>query len=397
MAGERQYDIGCVPSTLWFGIVGSNILVPIIALLSGIKVKPDKDFLAAEGPIILIANHESFLDPMVTSKLTHGRKVNFVCGEFLFRKHFWGHVFKLGGAIPKKQFAVDTTAVKAMMKVMKRGGVLVIYPEATRHVDGHSIDSFDDGVAKLAKKAGATIYVQHIRGAYLSMPRWCPKVRIRRGRITSEFVRVISREEAAELSVAELDALIKKSIDYDENKWARENGMEYKGRNLAEGLQNVAYRCRCCDAEFLLRNDGDKLICDKCGATYTYHPNGSITYGDVTTDLHEWTEWERSRLASELDDLLITAPCEAMREQDQFTFVKTDEGTITVRRGEIHFDGVLGSQVFRMDNLRGIVCDYGKHFEVYDAQGDIIRFKIPGNMVYKVQQAVELCGRFSHE
>ena len=91
---KRQYDIGCVPSSLWFGFVGSNILVPIIALASRIKVKPDRDFLKAEGPIIVIANHESFLDPMVTSRLTHGRKVNFVCGEFLFRKHFWGHAKK---------------------------------------------------------------------------------------------------------------------------------------------------------------------------------------------------------------------------------------------------------------------------------------------------------------
>ncbi len=393
---KREYDIGCVPSSFWFGFVGSNILVPIIALFSGIKVKPDKRFLEAEGPIIVIANHESFLDPMVTSRLTHGRKVNFVCGEFLFRKHFWGHVFKLGGAIPKKQFAVDTGAVKAMMKVMKRGGVLIIYPEATRHVDGHSISSFDDGVAKLAKKAGASIFVQHIHGAYLTLPRWSPKVKLRRGRITSEFVRVISKDEVASLSVSDLDALIKSSIDYDENLWARNNNMHFKGRNLADGLQNIAYRCLCCGHDLDMHPQGDKLICGSCSQEYTYHTDGTITYDSKSTDLHQWTEWQKAQLKSELDDLCIVTGCSLMQEQDQFTFVQTDSGTLTVKRGLISFKG-SGELTFEMDNLRGIVCDYGKHFEIYDSKGALYRFVIPENLVYKVQQVVELCGRFSHE
>ena len=397
MAKDKEFDIGCVPSTFWFGFVGSNILVPIIALLTGIRVKPDKEFLEAEGPIIVIANHESFLDPMVTSRLTHGRKVNFVCGEFLFRRRFWNYAFKKGGAIPKKQFAVDTGAVKAMMKVMKRDGVLVIYPEATRHVDGHSVDTFDDGVAKLAKKAGASIFVQHIHGAYMALPRWSPKVSIRRGKITSEFVRVISREEVASLSVEQLDRLIKDSIDYDENKWVRENKMQYRGRNLADGLADIAYRCRCCGRDFTTKwNGGDQMICSGCGALYTYRPDGVITYDDGSCDLHEWAEWEKEELAKELDDFCLVTDCELYKEQDQFAFELKDSGTLTVRKGSIVFEG-REKIVYEMAKLRGIVCNYGRFFEIYDSKGELSRFKIPGNMIFKIQQATELCGRFSHE
>ncbi|MBP5262732.1 MAG: 1-acyl-sn-glycerol-3-phosphate acyltransferase [Clostridiales bacterium] len=386
---QYNYDIGCVPSTFWFSFVGSNILVPIIALFAGIKVKPDQEFLKAEGPIILIANHESFLDPMVTSRLTHGRKVNFVCGEFLFRKHFWGHVFKLGGAIPKKQFVVDTVAVKAMMKVMKRGGVLVIYPEATRHVDGHSTDRFDDGVAKLAKKAGASVFVEHIHGAYMTLPRWSPKVKLRRGRITSEFVRVISKDEVASLSVEELDKLIKDSIEYDENRWAQDNGIQFKGKDLAEGLENIAYKCRKCGAEFDMHSSGNKLVCASCGAEYEYMPDGRIVGEGMTTDLHQWVLWEKAAIDDSQEPVRVVTPCELYREQDQFTFVKTDEGTLTVERGVIDFQG-NERIVFDTDKMKGIVCDYGKNFEVYDNKGGLYRFKIPGNMVLKIQQTVNL-------
>ena len=389
---KENYDIGCVPSTFWFGFVGSNILVPLISLISGIKVRTDKDFLKAEGPVIVISNHESFLDPMVTSRLTHGRKVNFVCGEFLFRKHFWDHVFKLGGAIPKKQFAVDTGAVKAMMKVMKRGGVLVIYPEATRHVDGHSVDTFDDGVAKLAKKSGASIYVQRIHGAYLTMPRWCQKVRIRRGRITSEFVRVISREEISSMSVEELDREIKKSICYDENEWARDNKVGFGKKKLAEGLKNIAYRCPSCDVSFALKWDGNNsLICDKCKTVYTYHPDGSITYNDKTFDLHQWTSWEKERIAEE-SIIAFSCECEVYKEKDQFTFEKTDEGTFIVTKGEIRFEG-RDSIVYDTSKLRGMVCKYGSNIEVYDSKGELTRFVLPGDKIFMIQQLVE----HSHE
>ena len=406
MSKKREYDIGCVPSTFWFGFVGSNILVPIIALLSGIKVKPDKRFLEAEGPIILIANHESFLDPMVTSRLTHGRKVNFVCGEFLFRAHFWGHVFKLGGAIPKKQFAVDAGAVKAMMKVMKRGGVLVIYPEATRHVDGHTTDLFDDGVAKLAKKAGASVFVQHIHGAYMSLPRWCPKIRLRRGRITSEFVKIITREEIAGMSTAELDSAIKEAICYDENRWVRDNNMVYRGRNLAEGLQNVAYKCPVCLKDFTLEwkgpKDGNAIRCSCCSTDYRYSPDGTITFIkdgiDRPIDLHQWSEWEKEELRKELEDVVVETDGDLYKVKDQFNFYKHCSGHLTVRKGIINYVCEDGLKLdFEMGNLKGIVCDYGKFFEVYDNKGELYRFMIPGNMVYKIQQIVELCGRYSHE
>ncbi len=185
----RDYDIGCEPSKFYFGFLGSKIIVPLVCAYAHIKVKPDMEFVNHEGPIIVISNHESYLDPMIINRLTKARPANFVTGEFVFRAPAWGHWFKLGGAIPKKQFVVDTAAVKAMMRVMKRNGVIIVYPEATRHVDGKSV-GFDDGVARLAKKAGASVYIAHIHGAYLAWPRWS-RSGMRKGRISAEFVKKI--------------------------------------------------------------------------------------------------------------------------------------------------------------------------------------------------------------
>ena len=113
-----------------------------------------------------------------------------------------------------------------MMRVMKRNGVIIVYPEATRHVDGKSIE-FDDGVARLAKKAGASVYIAHIHGAYMAWPRWS-RSGMRKGRISAEFVKKIYSDEVKDLSVEELQQKILDGVNYNENDWIRENPRTYK-------------------------------------------------------------------------------------------------------------------------------------------------------------------------
>ncbi len=427
---DNDYDIGCVPSNWYYHWVGENLIVKLIAAVTNIKVKPDPDYLKEEGPIIVISNHESYLDPVVTSMLTRGRPGNFVTGEFVFRKEPWGTWFKLGGAIPKKQFVVDTVSVKAMMKVMKRKGVLFIYPEATRCVDGSTI-TFDDGVAKMAKKAGAAIYIAHIHGAYLTMPRWSHGS-IRRGKITAEFVRKLKGEDVKSMSADEIHQYILDGIRYDENDYAREHKIPYKGSNLAKGLQNVAYICPKCSTEFSMKwvkgEGGDKLRCDKCGNTVRYLPTGLLegaTKDDISfEDLKKWTDRERELVAEEIaqGDFHMELDADLFKVFDPLTFAKTGSGKVTITSKEVIYEGTdcdseLGipykkdkplpkyknrtlegvakptRQVFEISSMKGLFSRYGKYFEIYSKDGELFRFHVDGQKVYKVQLVVKLLGR----
>ena len=426
----REYDIGCVPSPFWFGFVGSHILVPIIAAFTHIKVKPDMEFVNHEGPIIVVSNHESYLDPMIINKLTKARPANFVTGEFVFRAPGWGHWFKLGGAIPKKQFVVDTTAVKAMMKVMKRKGVLIIYPEATRHVDGKSVE-FDDGVAKLAKKAKASIYIAHIHGAYMSWPRWS-KSGMRSGKITAEFVRKIYADEVESSTPEELQQKILDGIKYDENEWARQTGNKYKSRKPAAGLENIAYACPRCGKEFTMRyldsGKHDLVQCNSCGNAVRILPTGLLEKADpqciVFDDLSKWTDWERGLIKEELEKggFKMELESELFKVFDRFTFAKTGKGKVTITDTEIIYEGTdcaaedgipfkkgkpigkyknrkldenapVEKKVFEINTMRGLVASYGKYFEIYDKSGELFRFYVDGQKVFKVHEIVDFLGR----
>lgn len=426
----RDYDIGCVPSKFWFGFVGSHIIVPLVCAFTHIKVKPDMEFVNHEGPIIVISNHESYLDPMVINRLTKARPANFVTGEFVFRAKGWGHWFKLGGAIPKKQFVVDTAAVKAMMRVMKRNGIIIVYPEATRHVDGKSV-GFDDGVARLAKKAGASVYIAHIHGAYMAWPRWS-KSGMRKGRISAEFVRKIYSDEVKQLSIEELQQKILEGVDYNENDWIRENPRTYKGKELASGLQNIAYACPKCGSEYTMQfmnsGKGDMIQCSNCGNAARYLPTGLIEKADpqcvVFDDLHKWTEWERGLIKDQLDagGFKMEMNADLFKVFDRFTFAKTGKGRITITDKEITYVGTdcpaeegipykkgkpmrkykdrkldpnapFETKVFEIDSMRGLVASYGKHFEIYDKDGELYRFYVDGQKVFKIHEIVELLGK----
>ena len=426
---EYEYDIGCVPSNFWYHMVGENILVSLISLLANIKVKPDPDYLKEEGPIIVIANHQAYLDPMVISKLTRGRPGNFVTGEFVFRKQPWGHWFKLGGAIPKKQFVVDTISVKAMMKVMKRKGVLFIFPEATRSIDGSTI-SFDDGVAKMAKKSGAAIYIAHIHGAYLTMPRWSKVVR--RGKITAEFVRKLPGSEVSKMTVDQIHEYILNGINYNENDYARETSPVHGHRKLAQGLENILYMCPKCSGEFTMKwddkGDGNTLVCSSCGNRVRMLTNGLLEKGDddsvVYDDAHKWTMWEKEQVRKQIssEDFKMELDADLFKVFDPFTFAKTGNGKVTITSSEIIYEGTdcnaedgipykknkvkrgYGKrtldgvskpirQVFEINTMRGLVVKYGKYFEIYDSKGELFRFHVDGQKVYKVQLIVHLLGK----
>ncbi len=427
---EYQYDIGCVPSKFWYGFVGGCILVPLACLFAKIKVKPDKDYLNEEGPIVVLGNHPSYLDPIVVERLTHGRPVNFVTGEFLFRSKIWGHLFKLGGAIPKKQFVVDTCAVKAMMKVLKRKGVLAIFPEATRFVDGKSI-TFDDGVAKLIKKNNAAIYVCSSHGAYLTYPRWTQSG-VRIGKVTAEFTQKIPASKVAEMTVEDIQRFILDSLDYNENDYAREVNPTHKSKKLASGLQNVAYACPKCHKEFSMVFDeqkgGDLITCSSCGNQVRMLPNGLLTKVEETDvifdDLHQWTLWERENTAKQIEnpDYKLEMDCRLFKVFDKIDFANTGSGKVYITSDSIIYrgtdcdvaDGIpyhkgkikKGYQNrslasiekpveyrFEISTMKGLVGKIGKCFEIYDSKGELFRFYINGNMVYKIQQIVALQGK----
>jgi 1-acyl-sn-glycerol-3-phosphate acyltransferase len=115
------------------------------------------DNLPGDGPVILAANHLSFMDSIFLA-LTSPRPVAFIAKAEYFDKPFTRWMFRRTGQIPLRRGSPASAreALAVASDVLAHGGTLGIYPEGTRSRDG-KLHRGNAGPARLAMKTGAPI------------------------------------------------------------------------------------------------------------------------------------------------------------------------------------------------------------------------------------------------
>jgi 1-acyl-sn-glycerol-3-phosphate acyltransferase len=142
-----------------------------------------REHLPRTGPLLLAANHRSFLDPFVIGALTR-RPVYYMAKRELFEKRWQAWVLNSLGAFPVDRGAGDEHAMDTARAILERGDCVVIFPEGTRTRCG-PLGTPRRGVGRLALETGvpvvpiAVIGTEEVRRGWRVRPR---RVRIRVGR-----------------------------------------------------------------------------------------------------------------------------------------------------------------------------------------------------------------------
>jgi 1-acyl-sn-glycerol-3-phosphate acyltransferase len=121
-----------------------------------------REHVPAEGPVILMINHISFLDPFVVVASTP-REVTAMSKIENFRIPFWGLVFKLYGAIPVRRGQADRRAIRWALKELREGTMLLMAPEGTRSPN-KALQPGQGGLAYIGHRSGAAIVPVAITG-----------------------------------------------------------------------------------------------------------------------------------------------------------------------------------------------------------------------------------------
>ncbi|MED5330539.1 MAG: lysophospholipid acyltransferase family protein [Planctomycetota bacterium] len=141
------------------------------------RVRLEQSRSLPDGPVIVAANHRSFLDPMVMGAVVD-RRVFFVMSAFYYDKPILNRIYRLERCIPVEDSADNRTALRAGKSVLDADRVLGIFPEGRISVDG-TLQEGQPGTAWLAAKTGAQVYPLWIGGTREVLPkgRWLPRFR----------------------------------------------------------------------------------------------------------------------------------------------------------------------------------------------------------------------------
>jgi len=155
-----------------------------------------RDRVPRTGAILVISNHQSFLDPMVNGVTVWDRQFTALARDSLFVGPF-GWILRSVAARPIKREGGDLEAMKAALAELEAGRVVIIYPEGTRSPDG-SLQEFKRGVLLLVKRAKPTILPMGVEGTFDAWPRGRTLPHAR-GKVVCVCGQPMSGEELAKL------------------------------------------------------------------------------------------------------------------------------------------------------------------------------------------------------
>lgn len=145
-----------------------------------------------KGPVVLAANHCSFLDPPVLAMVSPNRNVRFMARDTLYSNPFARWFFPRVGLIALDRTRGDLAALRTAISSLKGGDLVALFPEGTRSPDGQ-IKEAKGGIGFLIAKSGAPVVPARIFGTYEAMPKGSG--RLRRSRISVRVGEAITPEE----------------------------------------------------------------------------------------------------------------------------------------------------------------------------------------------------------
>lgn len=140
-----------------------------------------RDRVPRDGPFILVANHQSILDPLIV-QVHCPRPLHTLTKSTQFNGTFFGWLMPRLNGIPTRRYRVDPQVVRVVLKRLGQGWGVGVYPEGERSWDGR-LQPFRRGTVRLLLKAGVPVVPCGVVGSYDVWPRWSRTVRRRRVRL----------------------------------------------------------------------------------------------------------------------------------------------------------------------------------------------------------------------
>lgn len=297
-----------------------------------------------DRPFIIVSNHTSHIDKnFMIASLPH--QAYFVATEDLFCRGMLSRIIRtFFDPIPLFKPDMSTVPVRTMLRRIRGGDSIILYPEGHHSPDGLTTD-IKDSVGALVKAAHCQLITFRLIGGFFMAPRWCAD--FRKGPMRGEYVNVYSPEQLAKMTADEITELVKRDLFVDAYEiQAAEGPHKYLSNRRAETAEVHYYICPVCGAQSHIHSHGNTFHCNKCQMEvevdeygYLHSTNEKKPFPFNT--FKDYNVWQREKEAEYLstksaDDIIYSDDGLELVE-----YIIDECKTVKVARGSVYatFDG----------------------------------------------------------
>ena len=278
-------------------------LIWVLSFFATLFTKHKVERINMEGlkpPYMILSNHMSFIDFELAALGTWPHRVNNVVNIDGYYQRAW--LMEWIGAICTRKYTMDLHLIKSIRKVLSRGDVLCMYPEA-RYSPCGTTSYIPESVGMLVKQNRVPVVAVLHRGNYLHCPFWDFR-RKRKVPLHTTLTKILTPEQIDNMTVEEINLKIREALTYNDYQYQLDNGILIKESYRAEGLHKILYHCPHCNTEHKMSSKGAELFCTECGKRWTLNENGTLSANEGETEftmVPDWFEWEREQVAAQIE------------------------------------------------------------------------------------------------
>ncbi len=295
-----------------------NILRPLVAVFLWFKFGYTSG-RAKNLPdnYIVLSNHATDYDPLLVGT-SFRRQMYFVASDHISRwKRAYPFIEFAFAPILRKKGMNAAHAIIDILRKLKKGANVCMFAEGVRTWDGVT-GPIAETTGQLVKRAGCGLVTYKIIGGYFLSPGWSNGTR--RGYARGDIVNVYTKEQIGKMSPEEINEAIR--LDLYEDAYARqlESPRRYRGKRLAEKLENLLFICPECGAHETISSDGNRAGCSACGMTVTIDEYGMLEGIEYKT-VRELAAWQEKQV----HEATLCGDCDKMDIAKLF-LIGDDEG-----------------------------------------------------------------------
>ena len=129
----------------------------------------NRERLIEDGPAIIVANHQSFFDPPMIGHI-FPNYIHFLARHSLWHPPGMNYAMNHCQCIPVNQTRPDPASIIKVLRVVRGGGRVLIFPEGSRSEDGDIHEAMPGIGLILSKLAGIPVQPIRIDGAFDCLP-----------------------------------------------------------------------------------------------------------------------------------------------------------------------------------------------------------------------------------